>query len=253
MDKLAICGIIFFLFTTTFAYSQTELKILEKAYKNNSKDELKNFLDAWGLEITPITDEELSTYNDTIREAYKAFVDFYNFNFSKLDIMHPSDAKEYRSLYKNIDFLIVQNKLKICFVNKINFNSLTQEGYLTDSILNFRPVIRRSNKTPLYLTKKYDDALNIFLGWGFACDGSTDKRAFLENYIKIYAGHWYGWHLSAVPEVYYITFDKNMKYAVVHYRISSCTGGKIAIKKDGNRWVFFSSNINMDRITLIKI
>ena len=230
--------IVFFLFTISFAYPQTELEMLEKAYKNNSKEELKAFFDAWSREITPITNEELLTYNDTIQEAYKVFVDFYNFNFSNLNILHPDDAKRYKNLYKNIDFLIVQNSLKIYFVNKIQFD-MRQEGHLTDSITDFRPTIRRSGKIPLYLTKKYDDAVNTFLGWGFAGDGSTEKRAFLENYVKIYAGHWSGWHLPAVPEVYSITFDKNMKSAIIYYRISSCSGGKIVIKKEGNIWVFF--------------
>jgi len=236
---------VFFLFTIAFAYPQTELEMLERAYKNNSKEELKVFFDNWSREITPITNEELSTYNDTIQEAYKVFVDFYNFNFSNLNILHPNDAKQYKNLYKNVNFLIVQNELKIYFVNKIHFEFPTQEGYLTDSITDFRPAIRRSGKTPLYLTKKYDETLNAFLGDGLVKlgkdgrDETSDKKEFLENYVKIDVGHWYDWLLPAVPEVYTITFDKNMKYAIIFYRISSCTGGEIAIKKEGNTWVFF--------------
>jgi hypothetical protein len=153
MDKLAICGadveklvktrrikgkyllIVFFLFTTTFAYSQTELKMLEKAYKNNSKEELKNFFDNWSREITLVTDDELLTYNDTIREAYKVFV----------------------------DFLIIQNALYIYFEDSmLTRNWYERNGKLTDSIINFRPKVQCNGKIPLYLSKKYKEGMDVF-------------------------------------------------------------------------------------------
>ena len=69
--------IVFFLFTIVYAYPQATAKMLEKAYKHQSVEELKNFFYAWSREVPPITDEELATYSDTIQEAYKAFIDLY--------------------------------------------------------------------------------------------------------------------------------------------------------------------------------
>jgi hypothetical protein len=65
---------------------------------------------------------------------------------------------------------------------------------------------------------------------------------FLSDYVKIYSGHDFGWHLHSFPQVYYILFDKNMEYAAISYRDSYATGGEIFLKKEGDTWIVFSPN-----------
>ena len=233
---------VFFLFTIAFAYPQTKLEMLERAYKNNSKKELKVFLDNWSREITPITNEELSTYNDTIKEAYKVFVDFYN-NY-RLD---SSYSKEYNDMYENVDFLIVPNALYIFFEDSLLYRDwFERNGKLTDSIMNFRPTVQCNGKIPLYLSKKYKEGMDIFLKdkekkYKYLSLDRT-KESFLDNYVRIVSGHWGGWHLCSFPIIYVIIFDKDMKYVEINYRDSWCTGGKVIFKKEGDTWMFFRKN-----------
>ena len=292
--------IVFFLFTITFAYSQTELNVLKKAYKNQSTEELKNFFDAWSREISPITDVELLTYNDTIQQAYKAFIAFYKPH--RLDSLGGSEWGN--DIYKNVDFLIVQNKLKIYFTDKIYYTEQEKEEFvineinrifsdsaskrltwlerdengklssrafeyfgidnrvilkeekLTDSIMNFRPSVNCNGKLPLFLTKKYDKILNDFLEnehWKLGTGGlmnparskgkSAKRKDFLENYIKIFYGHWGGyWQLYSYPQTYSITFDKDMKYAKINFRIVY-EGGYAILKREGEKWTLISSEL----------
>jgi len=226
--------IVFFLFTITFAYSQTELDMLEKAYKNQSTEELKNFFDAWSQEIPPITDTELSTYNDTIQQAYKLFVDFYNYAADSIY------SEWYNELYKDVAFLIVQNTLKIYFVNKLHIEGQKGDGVrkLTDSIMDFRPNIQRNGKKTLFLTKKYEKIMNTFVR-NEKYENLLDiwKENFLNKYVKIYSGHDFGWYLCSFPIVYAITFEKDMKQALIFYRFGY-GGHETILKKEGDKWIF---------------
>ena len=228
---------VFFLFTI-IACSQKESKILEKAYKHNSKEELKAFFDNWSREITPITNEELLTYNDTIQEAYKAFVNFYN--SYRLD---SSYSNEYNGMYENVNFLIIPNALYIIFEDSLLYRDWGErDGKLTDSIMNFRPTVQCNGTIPLYLSKKYKDILDVFLKEKekkykyLSLD--RKKKSFIDDYVRIVSGHWGGWHLCSFPEVYSITFDEEMKYIVIDYRDSWGTGGGVRFKKEGDTWIF---------------
>ena len=284
MVKKIVCGFILIFFSFS-AYAQNESNMLEKAYKQSSKKELKNFFDAWSREITPITDTELSTYNDTIQQAYKLFIDFYN-----------SYRLDSNDEYKNVDFLILQNTLEIYFTDKVCYTKEEKKEYLineynkrykdndsirqvriswlnedewiervfhgydtihknkkqVDLVANFRPQINCENKIPIYLMPKYDTLLNAFLGsehLEFGTGGimsvaqakgeSKKRQNFLENYIKIFHGHWGGyWHLCSFPKAYSITFDKDMEYAMIDFRSSWASGGEVIFKKEGDTWIF---------------
>ena len=69
--------------------------------------------------------------------------------------------------------------------------------------------------------------------------GESEKRKmFLENYIKIFHGHWGGyWQLHSYPEAESITFDKNMEYARVDFRLVY-EGGFAILKNE-----YFENNI----------
>lgn len=114
--------------------------------------------------------------------------------------------------------------------------------HLVDSMINFRPRMIQTNATPLYLNKKYDELLQRFPGdepipMGQVGIKKLDvkKKQFLENYVKIF-----DYRPLTPPIVYAITFDKDMKYALVHYGMIM-EGGHAFLKKENGKWVIISA------------
>lgn len=285
------------LFLATLLQSQSNAHLLKKAYKRRSTESLKQFFLNWNKEIQPITELEFSKLNDTIKQAYSVFTGFYK--PQSIDSLGGSEWGN--DIYKNVDFLIVQNFIKIYFTDKIYYSEQEVDDYvvdyinqnikadstrqkllkrkdgklsefvlenfgpnrsiffdrkdsLTDSIVNFRPQINCNGKLPLYLNSNYSDILNAFLGKKHLpigaggimnparSTGQSEKRKeFLENYIKIWHGHWGGyWQLYSYPNAYSITFDKEMKYARVDYRMVY-EGGEALLKNYKGNWVLISA------------
>ena len=298
--KLSVLVIL--LFSTSYTYSQSETKMLEKAYKEKSTTKLKDFFVVWSQDVLPITETELLEFNDTIQQTHKAFVSFYKPH--RLDSIGGSEWRN--EIYKNVDFLIVQNVIKIYFTDKVfyseqeiekyivdeinrryldkdstrismlerlknkdgtinefyfyNFGPYSREKYrnriLTDSIMDFRPAIHCVEKTPLFLTKKYNEIINSFLGNSHSPLGtggimnparskgqSKKRKEFLENYVKIFYGHWGGyWQLLSYPQAYSITFDNDMKYARIDFRLVY-GGGEALLKNEERVWTLISSKL----------
>lgn len=114
--------------------------------------------------------------------------------------------------------------------------------HLVDSMINFRPRMIQTNATPLYLNKKYDELLQRFPGdepipMGQVGIKKLDvmKKRFLENYVKIF-----DYRPLTPPKVNSITFDKDMKYALVHYGMIM-EGGHAFLKKENGKWVIISA------------
>jgi len=120
---------------------------------------------------------------------------------------------------------------------------------------DFYPIIEDSTIKSINLTKDIHTTLGSFLadthshfvyGGGFksiarAKGESNDRKNFLENYIKIFCGHWGGyWQLETYPEVKNIIFDKNFEYAKVCYRMAY-EGYETILKKENNQWKIISS------------
>ncbi len=118
------------------------------------------------------------------------------------------------------------------------------------SIPIFRPTIDQIDKKAIYLTPEYSKIINSFLGNTHSrlgkggimnparSKGSSKKKMdFLDNMIVIFYGHWGGyWQLHSYPYAYSITFDRNMKYARVDYRMVY-EGGKAILEKHGDQWI----------------
>ncbi|WP_140466155.1 hypothetical protein [Hymenobacter nivis] len=140
------------------------------------------------------------------------------------------------------------------FENAFSFHSQGDEQIDTDSLTDFRPVVKIPGKQIIYLTPKRAETLKAFLGdkhlpigaGGIMnparSSGESEKRKkFLENDIKIWYGHWGGyWQLNSYPVAYFITLDKNMLYARVSFRMVY-EGGETILKKMGGRWEIISS------------
>jgi hypothetical protein len=122
-----------------------------------------------------------------------------------------------------------------------------------DSVKDFRPNLIQTKGTPLYLSPGYRKLLDNFLGNAHyalgtgdimnpaqAKDESATRQKFLENYIKIYYGHWGGyWQYHSYPTINSIVFDKKLKYAKVYYKMIY-EGGEAFLKFENNTWKLLS-------------
>ena len=142
------------------------------------------------------------------------------------------------------------------FEGAFSFHNPSDRQSAADSIVDFRPFVKVPGKQAVYLTPKRIETLRAFLGdkhlpigaGGIMnparSTGESEKRkAFLENDIKIWYGHWGGyWQLDSCPVVYSITFDKSMLYARVDFRMVY-EGGEAVLKKKNGQWVLVASKI----------
>ena len=61
--------------------------------------------------------------------------------------------------------------------------------------------------------------------------------------MKIFHGHWGGyWQFLSYPQVYSITFDNDMKFARVDFRLVY-QGGEAFLKNEEGVWTLMSSKL----------
>ncbi len=123
-----------------------------------------------------------------------------------------------------------------------------------DTIINFRPSIDCESKIPLYYNNEYVSNIYSFLQnkhypLGFkgisspahAKEESEKKQLFLENFIKIFYGHWGGyWQLYSYPTAYYVIFDKSMQRAVIEFNLIY-EGGAVLLEKKNGKWTILNA------------
>jgi hypothetical protein len=158
-------------------------------------------------------------------------------------------------LLKKINGRLSQNiRAEYGFETSFSFHNSRDSEKPIDSIDTFRPVIKVPGKQAIYLTSKREKTLKAFLGdkhlplgtGGIMnparSNGESDKRKkFLESAIKIWYGHWGGyWQLNSYPVAYSITFDKNLLYARINFRMVY-EGGEAILKKTNGQWTLLSS------------
>jgi hypothetical protein len=113
-----------------------------------------------------------------------------------------------------------------------------------DTIENFRPQIRINRKV-LFLNNTYRTLLNEFIGndvtevetgdSSYLSGESVKKVEFLSNRIKVIPSHWIGWKYYTFPLILKITFDQNMQYAKLIFKIKY-SYGEALLKKENNEW-----------------
>jgi len=248
--------------------------ILDSAYSLKSSKLLESFFENWLSEskqtrrsLDDLTEIERETYrvyeaffnpkdlskiggNETGQEIYKGTKYFITPSFIKIGLVN--------SLNRDSLLEVKLNELKDTarrdkYLKKINGKYLPRAYYFLgnwtrtskiDTLKNFNPNI----KDCLSLTPYYDTLLNTFSGTemdfrnrnimnpAMPIGESHDRAEFLGQFIKIWPGHWGGyWHIETFPIVYRITFDSQLKNAVVSYRIIY-ESGETLLQKENGKW-----------------
>jgi len=142
-------------------------------------------------------------------------------------------------------------KLSERVIERYNPNNIRIENLKfikRDSILNFRPKINIRSRKIVFLNINYQKEISLFLSDSTDTkispnDEKENRKKFIENYIKIYDGHWGGyWQLTTYPEVYSIIFDKKMNYAKMYFRMIY-QGGEAILKNKNGKWKLIESKL----------
>lgn len=271
-------------------------KQLEEAYKEESTTKLKSFFDEWSKSLPVASKKEREQMSKVVQEAYRVYEVFYN----PFDLKNRGGSEFGNDIYKDFNYLIIQDKLKIYQKDKLYYtpeetkdyivSQLTKQkktewqekilaqidsgkistmimenygpdirrykdslGVLIDSVTDFRPNIAQTKATPLFLNDNYRKLLDSFLGNvhhslgtggimnpAVAKDESLKRQKFLQNYVKIFYGHWGGyWQYYSYPAVTSISFDKGGKYAMINYTMIY-EGGVALLGLEEGSWKLIS-------------
>lgn len=114
-----------------------------------------------------------------------------------------------------------------------------------DTISDFKPHLQLVDKKVIYLTTKFDSAINFFLKNKYVFTGerlfnlssdkeSTARKKSLDRIVKV----WYGksgnyWQLIPYPLIYQLVFDSKMVYAKLKVKLSYGGADVVMQKVDG--------------------
>ena len=212
MRKKLTFFIVFLAATVTVsAQSESQAKLLRKAYKSHSTKMLYEFFDNWSEEVKSNADEAQNPY---VAEAHKVFAAFYQ-------PLQTEESGERMTMYDDKPYFIVQGSLwKICEAETIPINPDEIDSFMVASILRkypddtvkqkewigyarrnnykpdyspyaspsfckvttitvdsaivFRSPVQFTGKKVVYLTKGYEKLLNSFLGNKHVALGEDD-------------------------------------------------------------------------------
>lgn len=255
--------------------SYDQKAILDSAYRLNSPKLLGIFFENWLSEtrqnrknvkdLSEIEQETIKLYevffnprdlnkiggNETGRDIYRDTKLFITPSYIKIGIVNSLNRDSILEVrLKELEDTTIREK----YLKKTNGKYLPKAYYFLgnwtrankiDTLKNFTPNI----KDCLSFTPYYDTLLNNFLGTEPKYFGSgniinpampildTYERAkFLTQFINVWPGHWGGnWHIETFPIVYRITYDSQLKNAVVTYRIVY-ERGETLLRKENNEW-----------------
>ena len=278
--------VLFLYVFSSFAYCQKQNSLLYHSYQSKSIKELHTFYENWASAITTMNDSSLERVNDTIRNIYHVFQSFYN----PKDIGRLGGSEWGNDIYKNVQFLITQDRIIYGFVDTLNKEVLIQKviyiiakgnkngidtllnqygrdtahfeaEYLEwptpkihDTLFGFYPQLSFSLVKALPLIPVYNRLLNQFLGDSHynlgagnimapaRSKGESEKRMkFLENYIRIWYGHWGGyWQLYSYPYVSQIIFDPHFEHALIYFTMIY-EGGYAYLKRINGAWTLIQA------------
>lgn len=237
--------------------AQNRTELLEKAYKHKSLKQLKLFFEKWRQETTPLKLSEFFKLTDTAKNIYSVFQTFYK----PKDLDKIGGSEWGNGLYAAAKYLVIQDNI----VYEIGDSNITKSEdtleyvtYITTKdnsapptgiVSNFRSSTSVGSSKTVVLTKTYEQVLNHFLGGNYKPFGegnmmspatsageSKKRQNFLENFIKIFHGHWGDyWQLYSYPEIERIRFDSTFTNAIVFYTIVY-EHGQAYLQKQNGTW-----------------
>jgi hypothetical protein len=221
----------------SFAHSQTQYDLLEKAYKENSLSLLDSFFIIWQNEIKPISQEELNEQNDTVKTVYELFSYFYR--PQELADITDSTYAPYSEANSKAKYAVIQNSIVYRFVDKYlnrsdslyepdtvpGFSKGIYEDAGLDSVYsikyiqNFIPNVKCSMK-PVFLNDKYAKIITNFLDSPeHSFDEVVKRYNFLHQMIEFRAPYYSGFTLITWPLVIVMDFTKDFLKARIRYSI----------------------------------
>lgn len=231
---------------------QEAYKVFKAFYKPNQLDSIGG--SEWGNDVYKdakyliVQNGMRINFTDTIKYYSKAYLD--SITYQRALHLYKNDTSKIKRWF---------NERWTVFDGFVKYDTDYSWAYLkntlpVDTILNFRPQINCGNKIPLYHNPQFTSYIYSFLKNSYyplssfgisnaaqAKGESAKKKEFLENFIKIFYGHWGGyWQLESYPVAYNVTFDKNMKSAVITYRMIY-EGGSTILKKIDGHWKLVES------------
>lgn len=215
--------------------SSTEVNVLpplENIYRlNNSQVKFEIYLNLWHSKIDPIDQNEFNLLFDTLKSVYNIYRIFYDpFDLGKY--CTTGSCPEFgNNIYEGLKYIIVQNEIKY------SLNEYEDHR----SIKTFRPQID-TDGIILYLSNDYKEELDAFLDVDKYQDEIRDRHIFLNTKLKIWPGHWFGWHFLTHPEVSIIYINKDLDSATVHFRIIF-QGGEAKFKRTLDKWEMIESKL----------
>jgi hypothetical protein len=226
---------------------------LNKAYIEQSKVKLSVFLEAWSEISTSHTTHQKSEFPRVFRHAYEIFEDFYQpHNLERI-----GDPEWGTKQFSKVSYFVVQSKVNVIVTNNLvkdKFGNNSSPTILDATMNNFRPQIKGNIKA-LFLDDYHSLIIDKFLGQeeipaGHAGIMSTSKAVgesqkrqdFLNQFLKIYHGHWGGWILETDPTVTKINFNKKYDRAVVYFSLVY-EGGEAVYERKNNKWVLIKSEL----------
>lgn len=226
---------------------------LYRAYLDQNSTLLDSFFNGWANLNPPITNRQLDALPKAFRFTYEIFKDFYQpANLGRIG--RPEWGNDQ---FAGVKYYVVQNSIDV----KV-YEQLKQDRYPIDpdniifesTLNNFRPQVQ-GNKLALILTEEYKNRLLMFLGGestpagqgnimapAMAIGESNKRLQFLNQYLKIYHGHWVGWRLVTDPTISRIDFNGELTKAIVHFELVYQGGEAVYENKDG-KWMLKESRL----------
>jgi hypothetical protein len=162
-------------------FGQNEVKLLRKAYRKSDTTQLLQFFQNWQQAIPALSESEWSDLSDLHKEAYLAFSAFY-----RPDSIGLTGGSEFgNDIYKDAQFLLVQNSLDIYLTDIIHNPEEEREAYVIQ-LINER--IKEDSTREALLKrdeqgKLYEYVLDMFaLGNFMSRDGRREKVSSITNF-----------------------------------------------------------------------
>ncbi|MCD8741315.1 hypothetical protein LT679_11935 [Mucilaginibacter roseus] len=231
---------------TLSAKAQPDTSLLHKAYHQQSRLLLDQFLEKW-YQNNLLPDSSKTKQKSVINEVISAF-------YTKENLVKMDEYEYFQKSYKNTDYLFLPDTISIYSIKQdTNTRYVSKKGESKGVIKNFRTVIPSSNKKVIYLhaedKKMFDDFLLINLPKGITKENIKyiiNERVKRQHFLSLAVAlsHSSSWGFNVTPVTYPnfvgVYLNEKSTTAIVEFRSTKGGGAEAIFKKSGNTWVFSS-------------